>query len=236
MTKQSEEKTNAQVPAAENTAAAQSADSRNGPAGIAGEIQLLMGDFISMEDVDSILSQAERRRLIGTGVRNYGLIDKAFDIMRDNPQFLPSTLTEEKLHKDMVDFEEIRQLVWVLEKFLQVANEAMLVRGDRLFRDALFIYNNLRELTRARVPGAQPLFEALLKFFRRRRRAGEEESEPTMKELERDFEKLLHGRADGKIAIENEMPHLTAGERKIFDGIHIGHAAVKETIEAEGDS
>ena len=63
---------------------------------------------------------------------------------------------------------------------------------------ALRIYRSLQEQTRSRIPGAEPLFQALLMFFRRRRRATE--GEPTVKELEYDLHRLLKGEADGNIS------------------------------------
>jgi len=62
-----------------------------------------------------------------------------------------------------------------------------------LFREALRVYGNLRELSRTRVPGAEPLYRALLQFFRRRRTAEMVDVEPTIKQLEKDFNKLIHG-------------------------------------------
>jgi hypothetical protein len=196
-------------------------------------VQDQMTDFSQVEDIINTLSPAERKRLIGAGVRNYGFIDKAFDIANDNPQFVPSFLSIAELWNDMHDFEDVRQLVWVLEKFLQLANEAMLVRGDKILRDALFIYNNLRELSKARVPGAQPLFEALLKYFRRRTRPGE--AEPTVKQLEKDFHALIHGTKDGKLVIENEKARTVGGKHLVVDRTRSNRnrGEIKETVEGE---
>jgi hypothetical protein len=194
-------------------------------------VQEMLDDFSKVEEVNNTLSHAERKRLIGAGVRNYGFIDKAFDIANDNPTFMPSFLTIDELWKDMHDFEDVRQLVWVLEKFLQLANEAMLIRGDKIFRDALFIYNNLRELSKARVPGAQPLFEALLKFFRHRTRPGE--TEPTIQQLERKFHRIITGTEDGEITAENESPHLTGGKRVVVDKTRRSKGAFKKTEDGE---
>jgi hypothetical protein len=211
---------------------AKEAKSRNVVA-IAETVQDLMNDFSQEEEINSTLANSERRRLIGAGVRNYGFIDKAFDIANDNPGFIPNFLTISEIWKDMHDFEDVRQLVWVLEKFLQLANEAMMVRGDKIFRDALFIYNNLRELSKARVPGAQPLYEALLKFFRRRTRPGE--AEPTVKQLEKDFHALIHGTKDGKLVIENEKARTVGGKHLVVDRTRSNRnrGEIKETVEGE---
>jgi hypothetical protein len=102
--------------------------------GIAEEVQSLLNEFVKEENVDSALSGKERLRLIGAGVKNYGLIDKAYDIARDNPQFMPPFLTPQEMWNDMHDFEGARQLVMVLEKFLQLATECMMLKGDKCFR------------------------------------------------------------------------------------------------------
>jgi hypothetical protein len=199
---------------------------------ITGQVQDLLGDFSQVEDVNSTLSQAERKRLIGAGVRNYGFIDKAYDIARDNPTFLPPFLSAQDIWQDMHSFEEIRQLVMVLEKFLQSATECMMVRGDQCFRDALRIYDSLREMTKNRVPNAKPLFESLMSFFRKRRKPGE--AEPTEKELERDFHALMHGTKDGEIVIKNEKPHLVGGKRVVIDKMRSNRRGeMKETVEGE---
>jgi hypothetical protein len=191
-------------------------------------IEEKMNQFIAAEDLETTLSPAERRRLIGAGVKNYGLIDKTFDIARDNPQFLPPFLTVEQMWHDMQDFEEIRHLVAILEQFLSVANECMLIQGDKCFRDALRIYDSLKEQSRNRVPGAKALYEMLLSFFKKRRRPGE--AEPTEKELERDFHALLHGRADGEIIIKNERPVVTGRKREVIDAVKRGKVTAKETV------
>ena len=107
----------------------------------------------------------------------------------------------------------------------------MLLSSDSLYRDALRIYGALQEQSRNRVPGARPLFEALRRFFRPRSRHPKG-GEPTMHELEMDFKRLIHGKADGEIIIENERPIITAGKRNIVDNVRKGKAVIKETEQA----
>jgi hypothetical protein len=47
--------------------------------------------------------------------------------------------------------------------------------------------------------------------------------------------KLIHGKADGDIEIINEQPHFVEGVRKVVDNVQTGHAAVRETAQAEID-
>jgi hypothetical protein len=100
----------------------------------------------------------------------------------------------------------------VLQQFQQLATNAFMVQSDFCYCEGLRIYGSLREQARGRVPGAEPLFQALLNFFHRRRRTGEE---PTEHELELDFKRLIHGKADSENVIKNEAPHITVQPRDI---------------------
>nr|AGS54120.1 hypothetical protein [uncultured bacterium contig00021] len=205
--------------------------------GIVSAVEQMLNEFMSAHvDDDSAMTGRERLRLFGAGVRNYGFIEKAWDIVRENPQFAPSQFDVAQFGADIESFDMFRQLYFLLEKFLQVVNEAMLTRSDALFREALRVYNNLREMSRGRVPGAEPLYRALLQFFRRRRTAEMVEGEePTIKQLERDFNKLIHGHADGEIEVVSEKPRVSGGVRKVVDKVQTGRAVVKETAQAEID-
>jgi hypothetical protein len=209
------------------------ADAGKEPKGTIGSITSAveeeMNEFVQDVSVANDLTDKERRRLIGPGVRNYGFIDKAFDIARDNMSLMPDYIYPPTMMTELHKFEQVRQLVFILESFLRIATDSMLVMGDQLFRDALRVYGTLREQSRANVPGTRELYLALLKFFRKRKPGG---TEPTEKELERDFHNLLKGHADGELLIENEMPKMTGGSRKVVDNVRKGKAAVKETAEA----
>ena len=175
------------------------------------------------------LTPMERRRLIGVRVRNYGFIDKAFDIARDNPQFMPANFDVDKLYQELRDLEVYRQFMLVLQQWLQLATDLFMIQANSCYLDALRIYRSLQEQSRSRVAGARPLFDALQIFFRHRQRPGQE---PTEKELERDIKRLLHGTADGEIVIKNETPQMIGGKREVIDNVRKGKTVIKETEQA----
>jgi hypothetical protein len=199
---------------------------------IIAELEGKMHFFIEEENVQNNLSGKDRRRLFSAGVKNYGFIDKAFDIAKDNPSFMPPNFDAERLYTNLRELEDLRQLMLVLQQFLQLVTNCFMLKADFCYRDALRIYASLQEQTKAKVPGAEPLFAALKTFFHRRKREGDE---PTEMELERDIKRLIHGKADGEIIIENESPHITGGVHKVIDNVHTGKSAFKETAEVEID-
>jgi len=198
---------------------------------IAAEIEALTERFVKAVKFASTMTGRERQRLYGTGVRNYGFIEKAWDIARGNPEAMPSFLTSEEMGLDVRSLEHNRQLLFAIDQLREVVNQCTLVSGDKCYHDALHVYNGLKEQSRANVHGAAPLYESLSVFFSRHRKTGEHE--PTQKELERDFKKLLHGKADGEIVIKNESPKVKGGVRKVVDNVRKGRASVKKTAEAK---
>ena len=197
------------------------------------DIMEMTDKFKVVENIDSVMNGTERLRMFGPGVRNYGFMDKAWDIANDNPLFTPPNMNVQQMGSLMRDIEDLRQLAFVLEQFLQVVSDLLLIKSNETYRMALRIYRTLQEQARNRVPGAAPLFEALLQFFRRRRRITEDE--PTVKELEHDVKRLLHGTADGEIVIKNEQPHVSGGVHEVVDDVHTGRVAAKATEEIEVD-
>jgi len=124
-----------------------------------------MHDFVSIEGVDTDLTGKDRQRLISSRVRNNGFIDKAFDIAHDNPEFMPPHFDINILFENERRFEQLRQLMLVLQQFQQLATNAFMVQSDFCYREALRIYGSLREQARGRVPGAEQLFQALRNFL-----------------------------------------------------------------------
>jgi len=193
------------------------------------DLDNLMQWFLDHEGLGGGLTSSDRRRLVGAGVRNNGFIDKAFDIARDNSQFMPPHFNVEALIQNMEDLEDLRQLMWTLQQFLQAVSNALLVKSDSCYRDALRIYASLQEQARNRVEGAEPLFNALRTFFNRRRMPANDE--PTEMELERDIKRLIHGKADGEIIIKNESPKVGGGLHEVIDHVHKGKSAFKASVE-----
>jgi len=166
---------------------------------------------------DTELSEADRRRLFGSGVRRYGFLDKVSDIMETNPKFTPSFLNEANFKKLIRRLEVARNINVVLQQTVRASSDVMLILGDEAFRSALMYYGAVRDASIRRVPGARELFLILQQFFRRPRPT---EEEPTEEETLRDAKALLHGKKDGKIVIEHQRPHLEGGQHVVVDQIH----------------
>jgi hypothetical protein len=60
--------------------------------------------------------------------------------------------------------------------------------------------------------------------------AGEEH---TQMELERDINRLIHGKADGEIVIKNERPQMAGGLHEVIDSVHKEKSVFKETAKGE---
>ena len=183
--------------------------------------------FRLMSDRDLTLSQ--RRSKVGAGIRNYGFIVKAAELVAENPQFA-LLFNAEILNNCIYNFDESRNINVTLQSMVRQTSNSMLTYSDEAYSLSLIFYNSVKELARRGNPDAITLYRQLQPFFRRRN-PEHGSKPPTEHETLRDAKALLHGHKDGKIVIENERPHLSEGKRIIVDETHRDKANLKETIE-----
>jgi hypothetical protein len=191
------------------------------------ELQTALGQLTAL--IKPPLTPAQRRRLLGAGVRRYGLIDKTMDYADEFPQFVPPTFSLATLRNAKHNIEALRDIQILSEQINRLVADGLLIYGNQAFDQTLMYYNSVRELSRRNVPGARELFEQLNLLFRPRGR----EKKITEPEVERDVKSLLHGTKDGKIVIENEKPHLVGGKHVVVDETHKSRESFKETEDGE---
>jgi hypothetical protein len=190
---------------------------------IKGDIQEAMDDFQNI--ADNNLSPLQRRRKIGAGIRNYGFMEKVADISEANPQFA-MFFDPNDLRNAIMNFDECRNIALLLQSFIRLVTNTMLIYSNEGFIMASMYYNTVKEMSRRGDPTANALFRTLEPFFKRPKHPN---TKTTMKQAEHDFEGLLKGTKEGSILIENIAPKITGGERKIVDNVRKGSLSVKET-------
>jgi len=176
------------------------------------------------------LSDADRRRLVGSGVRRYGFIDKMSDLMTVHTEFVPSFLDVEKFKKRMRMLEEVRNINSLIAQITRANGDVLLLLGDEAFREAMIFYGSVRDASLRRVQGARELFRIMQQFYRRQKSHGDE---PTESEVERDVRALLHNKKEGEIIIRNEKAHSEGGEHLVIDHTHSHHDALQHSKEGE---
>jgi len=219
------------------TATAKKAESKAGPPNqtfdntmdlIEHDLDAILDMFMRVSNLFSNLSPAERARLIGAGVRNYGFIEKARDIARDNPAFLPPNFDIDQFSADLQSFDKVRQVFLIAEKLETIAADKMLLMSNDLYRESLRVYNTLKEQSRARVAGARDLFMALETFFKKRRPS---DRPPTEKQEIRKAEGIIKGTVDGEMFLKNEKAKKTGGVHEVIEDIHKDQIAGKKSAE-----
>jgi len=207
------------------------------------ELQIMFDNFseIVPELGNTVLDTTERRRLLGSGVRRYGFIEKTVDVAEEFPQFWPSFVTETGELKERVDeIEVLRNLLVWFRYASRIVGDLLLVAGDDAFRLAGAYYATARDGARRKVPEAMQVFQLLQLFWKRPRRMTEEPTSdsgwsptsnsgwsPAKHELERDSHALMRGKADGDIFAKHESPtppvprpnHAAGGVHEVMDHV-----------------
>jgi inhibitor of KinA sporulation pathway (predicted exonuclease) len=176
------------------------------------------------------LRPGDRRRLNGVGIRGQGFVHRCYDSAEENEQLLPRTLELRQFFDDEQDFNRKRMLYEALSEFQKEAWNATLTAADVVYGDALEYYNSVREAAKRRVPGAEDAYNFLKPFFAKRT---SQRSEPTQKELLRDFKGVVRGTKDGMVEVENEKPKITGGKHKAIDDTHHDKLAYRDTESEE---
>jgi len=191
-----------------------------------GEIRELIEK--AMEDFQDIannnLTPIQRRRKIGAGIRNYGFMEKVADISEENPQFA-TFFDPNSLRNAIMNFDECRNIALLLQSFIRLVTNTMLLYSNEGFIMASMYYNAVKEMSRRGDPTANAIFRTLRPFFERPKRPN---TKTTMKQAEHDFEALLKGTKEGSILVENVSPKVTGGERKIVDNVRKSTLSIKE--------
>jgi hypothetical protein len=174
---------------------------------------------------DNILRPSERRRKIGAGIRNWGFMNKTSELANTKPEFA-EIFDLQSFNNCIKNIADCRSLITCAQTLIRVVTDSMMTYSNEAYSFSLLYYQTVRQLAQRDVPGALEVFRQLQPFFRRPRNT---QAQPTAKQIERDMRALLHGKKDGKIVVENEMPHLTEGKRELIDDVHKPHGAWKET-------
>jgi len=185
-----------------------------------------------LEDFSRHLRALDRKRLNGVGLKKLGFIGRALLLAAENSEFLPHYLTLQKFQADNQYFISLRSAFDVLMQVREILWNVIIEASDVLYTDALEYYASVREAAKRRVDPAETLFNDLAVFFKSRgTHTGEDEAEPTQKQIKRDFNALQHGKRDGKIVIENIKPKTTAGIHKVIDETFKNTAEFKQSEE-----
>ena len=183
-----------------------------------------------LDSYSAHLRALDRKRLNGVGIRKLGFIERAFEYASENQEFLPHYLTLERFDTDIQYFLAFRSLFDITRQIQEKMWNIVLQSSDIAYTDALEFYASVREAAKRRVDAAETIFNDLSVFFKRKRST---ESEPTEKQLKRDFDSLLHSRKDGKLIIENIKPKLSGGKHKVIDETFKSSAKFKEMDEGQ---
>jgi len=123
------------------------------------------------ELVNTVLTNDHRRRLLGSGMRRYGYIDQTSDVAEVYSQFWPDYVDDERKErlKELIrDIEALRSVLLFFESGARLVQDLLLLRGDEAFRLVGIYYATVREAARRRIPYAEPVFELLRRFWKRR--------------------------------------------------------------------
>ena len=167
----------------------------------------------------TVLDTTDRKRLLGSGVRRFGYIEKVYEVSQEYPQFWPALVTNADIEKfaDLVkEIDVLHNLMIWFQYASRVVQDMLLLAGDDAFRQAGMYYTTARDMASRKIPEAMQVYNTLKSFWKKRSKTSSQQ-EPTQKEAERDFRAVARGKKVGKVVAINESDTIIKGKRMIID-------------------
>jgi hypothetical protein len=180
---------------------------------------------------DTELNSAERLRLLGSGVRRYGFIEKVFELSVDYPQFWPPFgKGQEELTEYVNEVDVFRNVLVWFRAASRVVHDLLLIAGDDAFRVAGAYYTLAREGARRKNPEAVVVYEMLKIFWKRSRRKS---GDPTRKQVVTKVKALQNGTLEGELLVMNVNDMVIPGEKRVIDRTYRKGKGVRATEQGE---
>lgn len=201
-------------------------------------IEMLTQDFGSIKEVlenfAAHLRSLDRKRLNGVGIKKQGFIERTFEFVLENPEFLPHYLTVEKFEEDGEYFIGFRTLVDLTDQIRELLWNVTIISSDIWYTDALEFYSSVKEAAKRRVDPAETIYKALEIFFKHSKPLGDD-GKPilTKKQQQRDERAIASGKKEGVFKVVNIKPKMTGGVHKVIDETFNDSEKFKETEEGE---
>jgi hypothetical protein len=176
--------------------------------------QSFYGELPQLEN--TVLTPRERRRLLGSGVRRYGFIDKVSDTALVYSQFCPAYVFDSEALKGMMrEIEVFRNILIWLRYMDRVVTDLLLLKGNEAFRMANAYYTSVRAAARNNVPEAMQVFQMLESYWNLRRRNpnGNGNLEPTQKKAISNAKAIQRGKKRGMVVFKNEGDTVIKGKK-----------------------
>jgi hypothetical protein len=174
---------------------------------------------VIMHDIPQLagatLSTLERRRLMGSGVKRYGYIDKVSDTASAYSQFWPADVVElDVLKEKLREIEVLRNLAVLFRWLTRVCEDRFLIVSDEAFQLANAYYGSVRIAARRKAPEAEQVFQLLRSFWNRPRKSS---GDPTQKKVVSKVKALQNGTLQGEMLVKNVNDTIIEGDKLVLD-------------------
>lgn len=113
------------------------------------------------------LTDQERASLLGIDVNNKAFVEDALNAGRVNQDLLPRYLSLESAELDLKLFEQMDEIITIVEQFHQKLSDTRLLAGSEAYMTALMLYRLFIAASTAGMPGADAAVKKLEPRFKK---------------------------------------------------------------------
>jgi len=111
------------------------------------------------------LSPTQKKELPKMGDRTVPFINKILQYIDTNPEFVPTFMDAAEMKTDVAAVNTLMEFFQRVSQLHGLLNDTISLSGSEAYQAGLKFYGNLKQSARAKVPGAQVIFDDLKTFF-----------------------------------------------------------------------
>ncbi len=111
------------------------------------------------------LNNSEIKQLAKMGDKTMAFVEKAIVHMEQNPSLVPTYVDVAECKKDVEGVSMLREFNNSLEQITEMVGESMMLCGSEAYTASLAFYNAVKGAAKAKVPGAEVIYNDLRKRF-----------------------------------------------------------------------
>ncbi len=111
------------------------------------------------------LNSSEIKQLAKMGDKTMAFVEKAIVHMEQNPSLVPTYVDVAECKKDIEGVSMLREFNNPLEQITEMVSESMMLCGSEAYTASLAFYNAVKGAAKAKVPGAEVIYNDLRKRF-----------------------------------------------------------------------
>lgn len=123
------------------------------------EIQAILPEGVALRPSD-------RQKLLKLGRKSTQFVQRTIEIAQQNPELVPAYVDRPSMEMSYQLYNQMLTIIATVEQVGRKVTDVMLTSGNQAQTSSMSCYHGIKNASKANIPGAQPVYDALKTRFR----------------------------------------------------------------------